>query len=146
MHGKSAARARRTARAIDRGQEILDLLCMPELQAAITATANLGQPPVSAISQRLLDTFGRHTMQTTATKMFVGLCVRAILGEEYELAASRVRMSNDPLFSTGAVYKKLPQTNSSDEKFLYLHRILRAVDDIELDIAIKILEERRRKL
>ena len=144
MDGKAAIRAKRTARAIPGGQEILDLLQATEVRAAILAAAEAGHPPVAAVSQRLIDAMGLEAVRSTPVKMFVGLCISAILEADYNVFASRVRLSKDPLFSTGTVYKRRAD-RVSDEPTDMLERFLMCLQPEEADRAIAILTARRGK-
>lgn len=140
--GKAAVRARRTARAVPHGQEIFELLQTPEPRAAIMAAADAGHPPVAAVSRLLIDAFGAETMRTAAVKMFTGLCVSAVLEDSYTVSASRVRLSNDPLFSTGTVYVRKVTPEGTGTLDL-LERIIGCLDDSEIGRAMALLEARR---
>lgn len=141
MNGKATARAQRTARAVEGGPEILHLLNTPELRGAVLAAAEAGYPPVAAVSQKLLDEIGPDILQTSAAKMFVGLCISAILEDKFRVSEARVRMSKDPIFRTGAVYSKIITEIDTKEADI-LERFLASLSDQEADRALGILKRR----
>jgi hypothetical protein len=109
---KSMTRVRRSALAVRRGPEILELLVSPNIRRALREAAERGEPPVTAVSERLKIDFAKD-MKLTPVRQFVGLVVRAILEEEgFRVAASGVRISRDPVFRTGAVYE--PASNERE--------------------------------
>jgi hypothetical protein len=100
---KSMQRAERSASSLVKGPEILRFLkaSRPELVAA----AKLSRPPVGAVSKTLLEKFGPE-IKRLPVKQFVGLAVRAILEDAgFEVAYAGVRISADPIFTTGSVYR-----------------------------------------
>jgi hypothetical protein len=108
---KSMTRARRSAAAVRRGPEILQLLLSGEARKALKGAAKRGEPPVTAVSNMLVNRFGED-MGFPPVRQFAGLVIRAILEEEgFRVAESGVRISRDPIFRTGAVYEAI-----SDEK------------------------------
>src|SRR6476620_2437172 len=74
-------RARRTPVAVKDGAAILDFICKPRSKAALVALAKRCSPPVGAISAQLLQKFGPD-VKLTPVKLFVGICVRAVLENE----------------------------------------------------------------
>lgn len=100
-------RAERAAKRTPNGTKIWEFLGSPAVRQALVATAEKGQPPVGAVSNQLIEIAGLTTLDETKMKQFIGMCVRAIMEEEgYELAETGVWLGNDPLFSTGATYRK----------------------------------------
>jgi hypothetical protein len=77
----------------------------------LARTALSGRPPAGAYSQRAIQLVGDKTARKPVFRQFLGLCVRAVLEEEgFEVARPRVRLKNDPLFVTGALYRRRPST------------------------------------
>ena len=110
---KSMTRARRSAAAVRRGPEILELLLSDEARKALKGAAERGKPPVTAVSDMLFNRFGKD-MVFPPVRQFVGLVVRAILEEEgFRVAESGVRISRDPIFRTGAVYEAIADEKKS---------------------------------
>ena len=73
----------------------------------LARTALLGRPPAGAYSGRAIELVGRETAQKAVFRQFVGLCVRVVLEEEgFEVSRPRVRLREDPLFVTGALYRR----------------------------------------
>lgn len=96
-------RVERAATALSCGKEILELLHAN--RAEMIAVAKQGRPPVTAVSQKLLDAFGDR-VKDTPVKQFVGLAIRAILEEAgFEIAYSGAKIPSDRLFSAGSVYR-----------------------------------------
>jgi hypothetical protein len=103
MASKAMRRAERAAATLVRGPEILEKLktCRRDLITSVKKQ----RPPVSAVSQLLLDEFGQE-IKRLPVKQFVGLAVRAILEEAgYEIAYSGVRIGDDPVFASGSIYR-----------------------------------------
>ena len=112
---RTMQRARRSARAVLHGPEILELLQEAKIRRLLVAAADSGAPPVTAISGKLLELVGPKDAKLAPVKQFTGMCVRAVLEEEgFDLADTGVRLSNDPVFRTGAVYRRQSASNSAD--------------------------------
>src|SRR5215204_2573049 len=124
-------RARRSARAILHGPELLDLVTNPTVRKMLITAAEAGHPPVTAISGDFQKLIGHTDAKLTPVRQFVGLSVRAVLEEEgFEVAETGVRLSNDPVFRSGAVYRRAAtpaETPSSD----LLQRFVHALTDEE---------------
>jgi len=83
---------------------------------------------VTAVSSALKTLVGATDAMLAPVKQFTGLCVRAVLEEEgFELAETGVRLSNDPVFRTGSVYRR---NSASDSKDL-LARFVESLSDDE---------------
>jgi hypothetical protein len=96
-------RVEKVATALPNGREILELLNAS--RAEMIAVVKQGRPPVTAVSQRLIDAFGDQ-VKNTPVKQFVGLAIRTILEEAgFEIAYSGAKIPNDRLFSAGSVYR-----------------------------------------
>ena len=140
---RTMQRARRSARAVLRGTEILELVRKPRTRRLLIAAAESGAPPVTAISSKLRELVGAEDAKLAPVKQFTGLCVRAVLEEEgFELAQTGVRLSNDPVFRTASVYKRTIATGNSDETQL-LERFIASLNDAEARQALKLLKNRR---
>ena len=138
---KSMRRARRSARAITHGREILELVQNTRSRKDLVKAAESGSPPVTAISAKLVDLVGLKEAKLAPIKQFTGLCIRAVLEEEgFQVAETGVRLSNDAVFRTGAVYKRLHVEN--EEAPDLLHRIITGLTDEEAKQALMLLEQR----
>jgi hypothetical protein len=112
---RTMQRARRSARAVKRGPEILAFVQAPKSRQLLVAAAGTGAPPVTAISGKLQALIGPEFAKLTPIRQFTGLCVRAVLEEEgFEVAEVGVRLSNDAVFRTGAVYRRQSASDSRD--------------------------------
>jgi hypothetical protein len=71
----------------------------------LIAAAEQKRPPVAAVSGILLKRFGEE-VKRTSVRQFIGLATRAILEDAgYEVAYRGVRIRDDPIFRSGAVYR-----------------------------------------
>jgi hypothetical protein len=119
---RAMKRALRTAPAVRKGQEMLEIVAKPKTRALLASHAKRGSPPVGAISGQLLKRFGPD-VKLAPVKQFIGICVRAVLEEEgYRVVEKGVRLNGDPVFRTGSVYepitKEPAQTNDALEIML----------------------------
>ena len=140
---RTMRRATRTARSVPNGKKILDLLSSKENLAKLERAASAGIPPVTAISDKLIETVGSEDASLRPVKQFVGLCIRALLeAAGYEVAERGVRVSNDPLFRTGTTY----QIRQVDlEAAPLLERIIDVLTEQEVDRALRLLRDRKSK-
>lgn len=107
--------ARRLAASTHLGPEVLAFLQRPEIIAKLKEAAAAGTQPVTAISLDLLASFP-SVIRDAAMKRRVGFFIASILDVEgFSVLQPNVRMKN-PLFATGAIYKKRsePTTTSTD--------------------------------
>jgi hypothetical protein len=107
--------ARRLAASTHLGSEVLAFLQRPEIIAKLKEAAAAGTQPVTTISLDLLASFP-SVIRDAAMKRRVGFFIAAILEVEgFSVLQPNVRMKN-PLFATGAIYKKCsePTTKSTD--------------------------------
>jgi hypothetical protein len=124
----SMQRARRSARAVLHGTQILEFMKEKKTRRLLVGAAETGAPPVTAISSALKTLVGIPDAKLTPVRQFAGLCVRAVLEEEgFELAETGVRLSNDPVFRTASVYRR---NSASDSKDL-LDRLVESLTDDE---------------
>lgn len=105
---KLMKRARRTARSVKNGPQIMRRLEEPDARGLLVEGAEEGIPSVSKVAPILLGEFNTTEIKLAPVKTLIGLCVRAILAEEgYERIERGVRTdADDELFSTGSVYAK----------------------------------------
>ena len=140
---KAMRRAARSARAVLRGTEILELVLEPKIRRLLVVAAESGAPPVTAISGELLQRISAKDAKLMPLKQFAGLCVRAVLEEEgFEVAETGVRVSNDPIFRTGSTYQRV-QVGKSDNSAL-LVRFIQSLTEEEAREAIRLLRNRKR--
>ena len=130
------------ARAFPGGNAILDFLCSAHGRQLLTEAAARGIPPVTAVSQPLVELVGTALLKPAMAKQFAGLVTRAVLAEAgYLPIRSGVRVRNDPLFTAGAVYAKrfASQPKSGGE---LLHRLLANLTVEEMHSAVAYLRHR----
>ena len=138
-------RAERAARSVPRGEEVLKFLKGEKARSALVAAASAGDPPVAAISRDLVELLGAKELKSAQVKQFTGLCIRAILEEEgFEVERTGVWLGNDPVFSTGAVYRKMTSIKASGSSDL-LDRLAKSLRDDEANRLFEILRKRLRK-
>ncbi len=143
LTSKAMKRAARSARAVIHGDRILAFVLEMKTRKLLVAAAKSGAPPVTALSKDLLKLIGAQDAKLTPVKQFVGLCVRAALQEEgFEVAETGVRVSNDPVFRTGATYQPIQSTKLTSSALLA--RIIENLTDEEASQAIELLKKRRR--
>jgi hypothetical protein len=136
-------RARRMTRSVPQGQEVLEYLQSPGARELLSQAAERGVPPVTAVSAKLLQLLGPAPFKKTLTKQFCGLVVRALLEEEgYTVAKTGVRVRNDPIFVSGAVYTQVP-TAPTEERGL-LERLMSSLTPEEMRWASSFLLSRSR--
>ncbi len=143
MAGKSMQRAERSARAVLHGAEILQFVRTPKVRAKLIAAAETGAPPVTAISLELINLVGAVDAKLAPVKQFTGRCVRAVLEEEgFELVATGVRLSKDPVFRTASVYERAsaPEKRRAAE---LLVRFIETLTDAEARQALQLLKNRK---
>jgi len=100
-------RARRSAQAIVRGEEIVALITDLKIRRELIACAERGEPPVTIVGQRLIDELGIDFAKKLPVRQLAGNLIRGLLEEAgYEVAETGQRVK-DPLFATGAVYRKI---------------------------------------
>ena len=112
---RTLRRAQRSARAVLHGTEILEFVQELKTRRLLIAAAESGVPAVTAISGELRELVGPKDAKLAPVKQFAGLCVRAVLEQEgFEVADAGVRLSNDPMFRTGSVYRRRSDSDSTD--------------------------------
>jgi hypothetical protein len=135
-------RARRSARAVLHGTEILKFVQEPKTRRLLIAAAESGAPAVTAISGKLQELVGPEDARLHPVRQFTGLCIRAVLEEDgFELADAGVRLSNDPVFRTGAVYRRRDDSDSTD----LLARLVETLTDDEARRVRTLLRRRARR-
>lgn len=145
---RAMMRAKRAAHALHRGNEILDFLGQRAVRASLIAAAEAGVPPLAAISERLKAKIGEE-ITSLPVRSFVGICVRAILEEEgFEVAEKGVRISGDPVFRVGSVYRRVNAVAAHPKagNIKVLKAVLDALDEAEIDFAMNYLRKRSSKI
>lgn len=141
---KSMVRAQRAARRVPHGSEILEFLSGPKSRKALVAAAVEGEPPVAAISKEFAALVGPKDLKLAQVKQYAGLCIRAILEEEgFEIERTGVWLGDDPVFSTGSVYRKI--ASGDGRRSDLLERFVRVLSDEELEILRDLVSRRRKK-
>lgn len=113
------------------------------LEAALLATASEGKPPVGAVSRHLIEQFGTDTFKSPQTKQFVGVAVAAKLETlGYVATGKRIRITNDPIFTTGGLFRKVAASPKSSSHEL-LARFVAALTENEALIVAELLVRRR---
>jgi len=114
----------------------------PNVRARVVTVAKSGAPPVTAISDDLIKLVGPVDAKLLPIRQFAGRCVRAVLEEEgFEVAETGVRLSNDPVFRTAAVYRQISGTENTAPTEL-LVRIAKALTDSEVRQLLRLLKQR----
>jgi hypothetical protein len=143
MRSKAMKRAERSARAVRHGPKILQFIQNDKTRARLAHAAELGSPPVTAISSDLYKLVGKKDAKLPPIKQFTGLCVRAVLEEEgFELVQTGVRVSNDPIFRTGSVYQRSQKHETQPASDL-LARFIQCLNNDEAARALMLLQRRR---
>ena len=141
---KAMIRAQRAARRVPHGPEILEFLSSAKSRKALVAAAAEGEPPVAAISKEFAALVGPKDVKLAQVKQYAGLCVRAILEQEgFEVERTGVWLGDDPVFSTGAAYRKAPSAGARGRDFL--ERFVRMLNEEEVGILQDLLSRRRKK-
>lgn len=142
---KAMVRAQRAARRVPHGSEILEFLSSPKSRKALVAAAAEGEPPVAAISKEFAALVGPKDVKLAQVKQYAGLCIRAILEEEgFEIERTGVWLGDNPVFSTGAAYRKVaPSSGSRGRDFL--ERFVGMLNGEEIGILQDLLSRRRKK-
>lgn len=97
-------RAQRAAISLAIGPAIFEIL--KREKPSLIAAAKQSRPPVAAVSAILIKRYGAE-VKSTPVRQFIGLAIRAILEESgYEIFQRGIRISGDPVFRTGAVYRR----------------------------------------
>lgn len=135
-------RVRRMARAFPAGAAILEFLCSADGRRLLTEAAARGNPPVTAVSQPLIELLGNDALKPVGAKQFAGLVTRAVLAQEgYVPIRSGVRLRNDPAFTAGTIYSKRFGTRPKGQDEL-LKRLLDSLTADEIHCALAYLHQR----
>lgn len=146
MTERSMIRVRRMARAVPMGAPILDFMSSAEGRRRLTQAAARGIPPVTAVSQSLVELMGAEALKSAVVRQFCGLVTRAVLDEEgFVPIQAGVRIRNDAVFVTGSVYaKRVSSVPKSDDPVL--KRMLDALTVDEMNWAADYLRQRIEEL
>lgn len=135
-------RARQLARAAPTLVPIQAFVSQRHLEADLLAAVATGDPPVGAISRRLIEQFGIDAFASRQARQYVGVAVAAKLERlGYVATGKRVRMARDPLFTTGGLFRKVPDSPKSSSHEL-LARFIAALTEDEALIVQDILARR----
>lgn len=136
-------RARELARSSPFLSHVLDYMCSEEVRIILVRAADAHQAPVSAISDRLIERFGRDGFASKEARQFVGLSTAACLGTlGYVADGTRVRFRADPLFTTGSLFRKATEPPRSTAHDL-LARFVASLTDAEALAVADLLDRRR---
>jgi hypothetical protein len=146
MDERAMNRVQRMARLVPAGALILDFMQSAQGRRPLAEAAARGIPPIAAVSKLLIDLVGADALKPTLVKQFCGLAARAVLAQEgFVPIQSGIRIRNDPVFSTGAVYaKRLVSRADKDDQLL--KRILDGLSEEEMRWADSYLQQRLREL
>jgi hypothetical protein len=138
---RDLARARRTAEALTRGEEILE--CVEENKDLLIEGADEGVPPVSKIGRTLYDQFGED-VKHLPVRQWVGTLTRALLAlEGYEVDETGVRVK-DPVFKSGSTYRRVETEADTDFDAVLeptFRRMVEALTISEQRMLLKVLKE-----
>ncbi|WP_157085583.1 hypothetical protein [Methylobacterium sp. Leaf99] len=138
-------RARQLSRSSPTHAQLQTLISGKLLEAALLAAVSEGKPPVGAISGHLIDQFGLDTFKSPQTKQFVGVAVAAKLETlAYAATGKRIRITNDPIFTTGGLFRKVAASPRSSSHEL-LARFVAALTEDEALIVAELLARRRER-
>ena len=122
------------------GQQILEFVGETKTRRSLVKAAETGAPPVTAISQQLIDLIGSNDAKLQPVKQFVGVCVRAVLEREgFEVAEKGVRVSSDPIFRSGSTYERAAKPHAPTT---LLERFAASLTDGEARELVKLLRRR----
>lgn len=111
-------KARRGSQSIVGGDVLLDALTSDAYVSALKEGVAEAVPPVSKISELLLQQFPgtAPNLKATPVRQFIGSTVKAILSDEgYEVDESGIRLPNDPVFRSGSTYRLKTETEVGKE-------------------------------
>jgi hypothetical protein len=124
----------------------LNFLKEDKIRRTLIAAATAGDPPVAAISRSLVERVGSKDVKSAQVKQFTGLSVRAVLEEEgFEVARTGVWLGDDPVFSTGAVYRKVTPQKTTAGGSDFMDRLARTLNDDEAHRLFDILRKRLKR-
>jgi hypothetical protein len=136
-------RTRQLARTSPFLSDVLDFVFSDEIRDLLMRAADARQAPISAISDRLIERFGRDAFTSRETRQFAGLATAACLGTlGYSADGTRVRIRNDAIFETGSLFLKTaepPRSNAQD----LLARFVASLTDAEALVVADLLDRRR---
>ena len=114
----------------------------PRVASSSTEAAARGIPPVTAVSQPLVELLGTAVLKPAVARQFAGLVTRAVLADAgFVPIRSGVRVRNDPIFTAGAIYAKRfgSEPKSGGE---LLNRLLDSLNVEEMHSAVAYLRYR----
>lgn len=128
------------------GLKVYECLRTPELRDCIVRAAAAGDPPVGAVSAKLVELLGVGAFRPMYMKHLVGLTVRDVLTEEgFKLIRRGVRLHGDPIFKAGATYARAPQ-RAPPGNYPLLERMLDGLSADELRWVAEYAQTRLEKI
>jgi hypothetical protein len=128
--------------AVPRGEELLQRLATPEIQAILREAAHANVPGVAAITAIVIDVLGADNAARRVARQFVGTAVRAAMQSMGYDVRHRNAIRGNPLFSSGAVYGQVAPVGTSRD---IIFRFLQTLTDSEREHARAVLNELRRR-
>ncbi|MDB5585584.1 MAG: hypothetical protein JWP26_554 [Devosia sp.] len=128
-------RARRSAKSIVGGDELLHLLLTPNFITMMKAAVPLEIPPVANISRALkaFDFGEKVDLHALSVRQFIGTAVKAIMVTQgFELMETGVKIAGDPVFRSGATYQKADALLDAEDDDDLLSRFVAALNASEL--------------
>jgi hypothetical protein len=138
---KAMRRARRAARTLKDGEAILARLQEDDARALLLEAVEDEMPSVAKVSTMLLAGFGQPVKQLPV-RQFVGMAVKAVMAEEgYAPIETGVRIPGDPVFTTGAVYGKVEESEEQEAEDDILRTMIAALSASQKRRLAEMLEE-----
>jgi hypothetical protein len=128
-------RAKRSAKSILGGEELLQLLLTPKFMELMKAAVPLEIPPVANISQDLADFEFREDVDLHAmpVRQFIGMTVKAVMVTQgFEVMETGVKISGDPIFRSGSTYQKGEAQEDAEDDEDLLARFVASLNAREL--------------
>lgn len=143
MHNSAVNRARQLSRKSPEFADMLAYVHGNEMRTRLIQAAAAGIPPVSVASDPLVARFGQAAFASTSARQFIGLAISALLeGEGFLPNGKRVRLRNDPVFETGALFREAPRPALLSVREL-LARFVEALSEAEIDLVAELIATRR---
>ncbi|MFC5357099.1 hypothetical protein [Azospirillum himalayense] len=139
----ASRKIRRAAKTLKDGQPIWEFLKEPDTRDLLIQGAEEGEPSVAYISSELLARFGTQVKEMPV-RQFVGMAVKAVMAEAgYRVAETGVRIPEDPVFKSGAVYEKVEEEEEEEaaDDADILTAMLGGLDAKQLRRLIELAEE-----
>jgi hypothetical protein len=116
-----------------------------EARSKLLQAAEAGLVPLAAVSPMLVERFGAEALRAQSMRPFIGIAVSAILEEEgFALVRTGVRLSQDPLFATGAMFERVRDEGRAPASHALLARFIDSLTNEELAFAEARIQQRLR--